>query len=52
MINTVVNETGPGAIVLMHDDAKTIQGLPAIIDGLRARGLTLVTLSELFHPGP
>ena len=52
VINTVVNETGPGAIVLMHDDAKTIQGLPAIIDGLRARGLTLVTLSELFYPGP
>lgn len=52
VINTVVGQTGPGAIVLMHDTAKTAQALPAIIDGLRARGLTLVTLSELFYPGP
>ena len=36
----------------MHDSAKTAAALPAIIDGLRARGLTLVTLSELFYPGP
>jgi peptidoglycan/xylan/chitin deacetylase (PgdA/CDA1 family) len=52
VINTVVGQTGPGAIVLMHDTPKTAETLPAIIDGLRARGLTLVTLSELFYPGP
>ncbi|MCG2796361.1 MAG: polysaccharide deacetylase family protein, partial [Actinomycetia bacterium] len=52
VINTVVGQSGPGAIVLMHDVPKTIAALPAIIDGLRARGFTLVTLTELLYPGP
>ncbi|MBU4218743.1 MAG: polysaccharide deacetylase, partial [Actinobacteria bacterium] len=52
VINTVVGQSGPGAIVLMHDVPKTIAALPAIIDGLRARGFMLVTLTELLYPGP
>jgi peptidoglycan/xylan/chitin deacetylase (PgdA/CDA1 family) len=52
VINTVVGQSGPGAIVLMHDQPKTLAALPAIIDGLRARGFNLVTLTELLYPGP
>jgi peptidoglycan/xylan/chitin deacetylase (PgdA/CDA1 family) len=52
VINNVLTTTGPGSIVLLHDDAKSIAALPSIIDGLRARGLTLVTLSDLLYPGP
>ncbi len=41
----------PTRIVLLHDGggnrAQTVAALPAIIDGLRARGLTLVPVSEL-----
>ncbi len=41
----------PGSIVVMHDNAEsrgqTLQALPGIIDGLQARGLRLVTVSEL-----
>jgi peptidoglycan/xylan/chitin deacetylase (PgdA/CDA1 family) len=37
-----------GGIILMHDiHAKTIEAVPGIIDGLRARGLQLVTVSQL-----
>jgi len=52
VINTVVGQSGPGAIVLMHDRNTSVAALPAIIDGLRARGFTLVTLTELLYPGP
>jgi peptidoglycan/xylan/chitin deacetylase (PgdA/CDA1 family) len=52
VINTIVSTSGPGAIILMHDLAKTIAALPAILDGLKARGLTPVTLTELLYPGP
>ncbi len=39
----------PGAIILMHDiHASTVDAVPGIIDGLRARGYTLVTVPQLF----
>ena len=47
----------PGSIVLMHDGAfvsreATVQALPLILDGLRARGYRCVTVPELLHiPG-
>ena len=50
VIDTVVGQSGPGAIVLMHDRPKTIAALPAVIEGLRARGFVLVTLTELLCP--
>ncbi|MGY1604327.1 polysaccharide deacetylase family protein [Geodermatophilus sp. SYSU D00815] len=38
----------PGAIVLLHDiHPTTVEAVPGIIDGLRARGYTLVTVPEL-----
>lgn len=37
-----------GSIILMHEtNPKTVAALPAIIDGLRAKGLTPVTLSTM-----
>jgi len=33
----IVGQTGPGAIVLMHDTPKTASVLPQVIDGLRAK---------------
>jgi peptidoglycan/xylan/chitin deacetylase (PgdA/CDA1 family) len=46
----------PGAIILMHDAGgtrtQTIQALPAIIRGLRAKGYHLVTVPELLRDDP
>ncbi len=46
----------PGAIILMHDAGgvrtQTIAALPAIIRGLRARGLHLVTVPQLLAVDP
>jgi peptidoglycan/xylan/chitin deacetylase (PgdA/CDA1 family) len=50
----------PGAIVLLHDGIgprsvrrltrePTVQALPAVIDAIRARGLSLVTVGELLR---
>ncbi|MER5885463.1 polysaccharide deacetylase family protein [Streptomyces sp. NPDC001941] len=39
-------------IILLHDIYPgTVPAVPAIVDGLRARGLEPVTVSELFAPG-
>ncbi len=41
----------PGAIVIMHDNietrGQTLKALPSILKGLRARGLHMVTISQL-----
>ena len=44
----------PGSIVLMHTDkTNTVKALPKIIDQLRKRGYTLVTVGQLIGlPGP
>lgn len=48
----MVRGARPGAIILAHDiHASTIRAVPAAIDGLTARGLTSVTLSELLGWG-
>lgn len=45
----VLGAAHDGAIVLMHDIyGSTVDAVPGIIDGLRAGGYTMVTLSELF----
>ena len=37
-----------GSIIVMHTDkSNTVRALPAIIDGLRAKGFTLVTVGQL-----
>lgn len=49
--NNVIESARPGGIVVLHDgggdQSVTIEALPLIIDGLRARGFTFVTLDEL-----
>lgn len=46
----VIHSARPGSIILMHDGGhhpQTPLALPRIIEGLRERGLRLVTVSEL-----
>lgn len=42
-----------GSILLMHDiQPTTVDAIPGIIDGLRQKGFTLVTVPELIGPHP
>jgi peptidoglycan/xylan/chitin deacetylase (PgdA/CDA1 family) len=55
MIRTVLRGTRPGSIVVFHINGrgtKTAAALPAIVHGLRARGLVLVHLSQLLAQSP
>lgn len=46
----VIGKCGNGSIVLMHNDGKnTLEALPAIIDGLRAKGFTFKTVGEMIY---
>lgn len=51
VVNNVLQDVRPGSIVLMHvmyeSGAGSRRALPRIIDGIRARGLRLVTVREL-----
>ena len=47
---SVLAQAQPGAIILlhpMHRRRASLEAVPAIIEGLQARGLRLVTVSEL-----
>jgi peptidoglycan-N-acetylglucosamine deacetylase len=50
----VMRQAHDGAIVVLHitkaNAPRTADALPAVIDGLRARGYALVTLSDLLFP--
>lgn len=46
----VVSKCQNGSIVLMHNDGKhTLEALPAIIDGLRAKGFTFKKVGDLIY---
>lgn len=48
----VLAEVAPGAIVVLHDLARpTVDALPGILAGLRSRGLSAVTLTQLLASG-
>lgn len=50
--NTVLNSVQDGSIILLHDfqgNTNTVQALPTIIEGLKNKGYTFVTVSELFE---
>ena len=52
IVNRVLGGAAPGAIVLFHVGAASADAaaLPAIIDGLRARGYSFATVEELVRP--
>ena len=58
VVNTVLNNSKPGEIVLLHDGQyplPTPEAIGIIIDCLRERGYEIVTISELLqyqHPSP
>ncbi len=46
----IVGGAKNGSIILMHNDgAHTLEALPAVIDGLRAKGFTFKTVGELIY---
>ncbi|MBP2388086.1 polysaccharide deacetylase family protein [Paeniglutamicibacter kerguelensis] len=48
VVSNALRDTRPGSIVLMHDiHFSTIEAVPAILKGLRAKGYHFVTVSEL-----
>ena len=49
IVQRVLSRVRPGSIVLLHVMPNTAQALPAILSGLRARGLQPVTLPALFR---
>ncbi|MCH5165821.1 MAG: polysaccharide deacetylase family protein [Clostridiales bacterium] len=50
IVSRVVGNCRNGSIVLMHNDGKhTLEALPAIIDGLRAKGFTFKTVGDLIY---
>ncbi|WP_083194981.1 polysaccharide deacetylase family protein [Pararhodobacter sp. CCB-MM2] len=54
--NRMLRGARPGAVILAHDiHGPTIRAVPAVLDGIAARGLEAVTISELLawpHWGP
>ncbi|GAA1060460.1 polysaccharide deacetylase family protein [Agromyces bracchium] len=49
VVERAVGGAVPGSIVLMHDTHEdTIEAVPAIIDGLRARGAAVVSVDDQF----
>lgn len=52
VLERTVGRARGGDIVLMHPTAVTVAALPAMIRGLRARGLRLLTVRDLLSPDP
>lgn len=51
-VETVLNKAKDGDIILLHDsigNTKTVDALDALIPGLRDKGFTFVTVSQLFE---
>ncbi|GAA0952561.1 polysaccharide deacetylase family protein [Nonomuraea longicatena] len=47
--STAMRQAQPGAIILLHDvNRATVDAVPAILDGLRGKGYTFVTVPELY----
>jgi peptidoglycan/xylan/chitin deacetylase (PgdA/CDA1 family) len=52
VVDRIVGGAHPGAIVLAHDiHGPTTSAMPAVLDGLQARGFACMTLSELLGWG-
>jgi peptidoglycan-N-acetylglucosamine deacetylase len=49
----VLDDVGPGSVILLHDGVEqTIHILPMLIEELRRRGLSFVTVSEMLQKMP
>lgn len=52
IVRLTLSMARPGAVVLMHSGVpNTVEALPEIIEKLRERGYTLVTLNDLWNGG-
>ncbi|ABO50133.1 polysaccharide deacetylase [Desulforamulus reducens MI-1] len=54
IVDRVLKKTEPGAIILMHASdtcLQTPEALPQVLEGLKEKGYTLVTVSELLKHG-
>ena len=52
IVRLVLRSVKPGAVVLMHSGVRnTVEALPAIIEGLRAKGYRFVRLDDLWNGG-
>ena len=50
MATRVLSQVMSGSIVLMHNDGEhTVEALPLIIEGLKAKGYTIKTIGELIY---
>lgn len=50
MASRILSKVQNGSIVLMHNDGEhTLEALPAIIEGIKNKGYSLVTVSELIY---
>lgn len=50
MAAKVINKTKNGSIILMHNDGEhTVSALPLIIEGLKNKGYSFVTIGELIY---
>lgn len=50
MASRVLKKTKNGSIILLHNDGKhTVEALPLIIEGLKNKGYTFVTVGELIY---
>jgi polysaccharide deacetylase family sporulation protein PdaB len=55
IVKRVLDRVHPGAIILMHASdtcLQTPEALPKVLEGLKAQGYELVTVSELLKEGP
>lgn len=55
IVKRVLDKVHPGAIILMHASdtcLQTPEALPRVLEGLKARGYDLVTVSKLLQEGP
>ncbi len=56
IINTVLNGTTPGNIILFHDAggdrSQTVEALKVILPELKKQGYEFVTVSELMNQNP
>ena len=51
IVRTITNKTEAGSVILLHmlDDIHTIEALPTIINKLKERGFTFVTMADMIQ---